>query len=136
MPGTKVSPLRTGVKWQESLENCINEETQMTAITSTDASSAMPKDIWSDLNWPALEGIVLRLQMRIAKAEREGKRGKVRALQRLLTTSLLPNVRQSNGLQVARGKTLLALMETYGEQINRKHEGSLASIGVVTSHNL
>jgi RNA-directed DNA polymerase len=53
----------------------------------TGAPSAKPDDIWSELNWPALEGIVLQLQMRIAKAEREGKRGKVRALQRLLTTS-------------------------------------------------
>jgi len=53
----------------------------------TGASSAKPDDIWSDLNWPALEGIVLQLQMRIAKAEREGRRGKVRALQRLLTCS-------------------------------------------------
>jgi len=53
----------------------------------TGASSAKPNDIWSGLNWPALEGIVLQLQMRIAKAEREGRRGKVRALQRLLTTS-------------------------------------------------
>lgn len=59
----------------------------MTAIISTGASSAKPKDIWSDLSWPALEGLVLRLQMRIAKAERDGKRGKVKALQRLLTTS-------------------------------------------------
>lgn len=59
----------------------------MTAIISTGASSAEPKDVWSDLSWPAFEGLVLRLQMRIAKAEREGKRGKVRALQRLLTTS-------------------------------------------------
>ena len=59
----------------------------MTANRSTGASSTEPKDIWSGLNWPALEAIVLRLQMRIAKAEREGKRGKVRALQRLLTTS-------------------------------------------------
>jgi len=69
------------------LENPINEETQMTANRSTGASSAKPDDIWQDLNWPGLEAIVLRLQMRIAKAEREGRRGKVRALQRLLTTS-------------------------------------------------
>jgi RNA-directed DNA polymerase len=59
----------------------------MTATLSTGAFSTKPKDVWSTINWPALEGIVLRLQMRIAKAEREGKRGKVRALQRLLTTS-------------------------------------------------
>ena len=53
----------------------------------TGASPAIPKDIWKDINWPAFEGIVLQLQMRIAKAERAGKRGRVRALQRLLTTS-------------------------------------------------
>lgn len=53
----------------------------------TGASSAIYQDIWQDLNWPVLEAIVLRLQMRIAKAERKGKRGKVRALQRLLSTS-------------------------------------------------
>lgn len=59
----------------------------MTAIVSTGASSAIPKDVWSELPWSALNGLVLRLQMRIAKAEREGRRGKVKALQRLLTTS-------------------------------------------------
>jgi RNA-directed DNA polymerase len=69
------------------LENHINGETQMTANKSTGASSTNPKDSWSALNWPVMKGIVLRLQMRIAKAEREGRRGKVRALQRLLTTS-------------------------------------------------
>lgn len=59
----------------------------MTATVSTGASSAMPKDVWSELPWSALNGLVLRLQMRIAKAERDGRRGKVRALQRLLTCS-------------------------------------------------
>ncbi len=59
----------------------------MTATLTTGASPAQSKDIWSELNWPALERLVCRLQMRIAKAEREGKRGKVKALQRLLTTS-------------------------------------------------
>ena len=53
----------------------------------TGASSAKPNIIWSKLDWKVLEGIVFRLQMRIAKAVREGRRGRVRALQRLLTTS-------------------------------------------------
>jgi RNA-directed DNA polymerase len=87
MSGTKVSPLRIGVKWQENMENRINEEMQMTATSSTGASSTEPKDIWSTLEWPKFNKLVLRLQMRIAKAEREGRRGKVRALQRLLTHS-------------------------------------------------
>lgn len=59
----------------------------MTAITLTGASSAELKDSWGTLNWPKLQKPVLRLQMRIAKAERERKRGKVKALQRLLTCS-------------------------------------------------
>lgn len=59
----------------------------MTGIAiSTGASSAKHLN-WSDLKWPALKKHVFRLQTRIAKAEREGKRGKVRALQRLLTCS-------------------------------------------------
>jgi RNA-directed DNA polymerase len=69
------------------LENHINEETQMAAIKLTGASSTTLKDIWPTLNWPKLNKHILRLQMRIAKAEREGKRGRVRALQRLLTCS-------------------------------------------------
>jgi RNA-directed DNA polymerase len=70
------------------MENCINEETQMTAIEiSAGASSEQQTDIWSSLNWQNIKKQVLRLQMRIAKAEKEGKRGKVQALQRILTCS-------------------------------------------------
>lgn len=42
---------------------------------------------WQDINWPQIEVAVKRLQMCIAKATREGRRGKVKALQRLLTHS-------------------------------------------------
>jgi RNA-directed DNA polymerase len=63
------------------------KKTQMTESISTGASSTKPNVTWSDINWPAMEGIVFRLQMRIAKAEKAGKRGKVQALQRILTTS-------------------------------------------------
>ena len=59
----------------------------MAATKLTGASSAMLNDIWPTLEWSKLNKHVLRLQMRIAKAERIGKRGKVRALQRLLTCS-------------------------------------------------
>jgi RNA-directed DNA polymerase len=70
------------------MENRINGETQMSAKrTLTGAASVMLKDIWPTLKWPKINKNVLRLQMRIAKAEREGKRGKVKALQRLLTCS-------------------------------------------------
>lgn len=63
----------------------MKEETQMTRVT-VGASSASNDD-WDALSWPKIKTQVFRLQMRIAKAEREGRKGKVKALQRLLTTS-------------------------------------------------
>ncbi len=80
-------PLRTGPNWRENLENLLYEETQMMVAQTTGASSTSPPDNWQTLAWPTIEAHVFRLQMRIAKAEREGRKGKVTALQRLLTTS-------------------------------------------------
>lgn len=65
----------------------MNEETQMTVEQSTGASSAKPSSSWQELPWPKIRAHVFQLQVRIAKAEREGKKGKVKALQRLLTSS-------------------------------------------------
>ena len=60
----------------------------MTAITLTGAASTCKTTLhWQDLPWQKLRTQVLRLQMRIAKAVREGRYGKVKALQRLLTHS-------------------------------------------------
>lgn len=53
----------------------------------TDASSALTAKTWDDLSWQKIDKQVTRLQMRIAKAEREGKKGRVKALQRILTCS-------------------------------------------------
>ncbi len=58
---------------------------QMT-VRSTGAPSGS-KQKWQDLDWTAIEAEVRRLQMRIAKATREGRYGKVRSLQWLLTHS-------------------------------------------------
>ena len=65
----------------------MNEETQMTVDLSTGASSTKHPSTWKGLPWSKIKAHVFRLQMRIAKAEREGKKGKVSALQRLLTSS-------------------------------------------------
>lgn len=51
----------------------------------TGASSASDK--WNSINWRSIEAEVYRLQMRIAKAVSEGRHGKVKALQWLLTHS-------------------------------------------------
>ena len=42
---------------------------------------------WHSIDWKKAHRAVRKLQVRIAKAEKEGKSGKVKALQRLLTTS-------------------------------------------------
>ena len=56
-----------------------------TAVSLTGASSASAK--WDSINWKNTKAEVHRLQMRIAKAVSEGRHGKVKALQWLLTHS-------------------------------------------------
>ena len=52
---------------------------------SSGASSATVQ--WTSIDWESIESAVFRLQLRIAKAAREKRWGKVTALQRLLTRS-------------------------------------------------
>lgn len=59
----------------------------MTVELITGASPTERDQSWQDLPWSMINAHVFRLQMRIAKAERESKIGKVKALQRLLTSS-------------------------------------------------
>lgn len=49
--------------------------------------------MWEQANWPQIEAEVKRLQMRIAKAVRESRWGKVKALQRLLTRAYMKTPR-------------------------------------------
>ncbi len=49
--------------------------------------ASSPTLTWDAINWRAVEKQVRRLQMRIAKATRERRWGKVKALQWLLTHS-------------------------------------------------
>lgn len=67
--GTKVSQRLTGTKWQDSLWNRTNGEKQMTTTESIGASSAnLDAKSWNKLPWLKINKLVLRLQMRIAKA--------------------------------------------------------------------
>ena len=59
----------------------------MTAMVKPLAGAASSKTLWNSINWNAVEVKVYRLQMRIAKAIREGRHGKVKALQWLLIHS-------------------------------------------------
>src|SRR5437660_1361263 len=64
----------------------IQETLQMTAGTPAGAVSHNLTD-WSAIHWLKAHREVRRLQARIVKAAQEGKRGKVKALQHLLTHS-------------------------------------------------
>lgn len=60
----------------------------MTAVSQPSAGAAPALSFeWSANNWRKIEGHVKRLQVRIAKATKEGRYGKVKSLQHLLTTS-------------------------------------------------
>src|ERR1022692_5304400 len=61
-------------------------KSQMNAEQFACASSATVEH-WDQIDWKRCERQVTRLQARIVKASREGRWGKVKALQRLLTSS-------------------------------------------------
>lgn len=67
------------------MENPWHEEKQMTALV---AGASSPSSIsWDTIDWKTAVQEVRRLQLRIAKAFREGKHGKVKSLQWILTHS-------------------------------------------------
>ena len=57
------------------------------SIPSLTGATSHDKMDWHNINWPKVHREVQRLQARIVQAELSGKRGKVKALQRLLTHS-------------------------------------------------
>lgn len=46
-----------------------------------------PKGAWNSMDWDKLQAVVRKLQARIVKAQKEKRYNKVKALQRILTTS-------------------------------------------------
>ena len=68
------------------MESILNEEKQMSGLVKQPGASSAGA-AWKAINWQIVQVQVKRLQMRIAKATREKRWGKVKALQRLLTCS-------------------------------------------------
>jgi RNA-directed DNA polymerase len=56
-------------------------------VDSSTCASSGKTSAWDEMDWSQCERQVSRLQARIVKATREGRWGKVKALQRLLTHS-------------------------------------------------
>ena len=59
----------------------------MTTVASPPIGASSARLAWEGIDWRSRDKHVRRLQMRIAKATREGRRGKMKALQWLLTHS-------------------------------------------------
>jgi RNA-directed DNA polymerase len=68
------------------LQNLSTGEKQMTTLQEVGAASGRTVD-WNGIDWSRAQQAVKRLQMRIAKAVRERRWGKAKALQWLLTRS-------------------------------------------------
>jgi RNA-directed DNA polymerase len=62
-------------------------EKQMNEIKKSCASTDQQWNTWDDINWLKCEIVVKKLQARIVKAHKEGRYGKVKALQWTLTHS-------------------------------------------------
>src|SRR6202020_1024136 len=60
---------------------------QMTVESRSTGAVPDEEEGWHTINWESAHRIVCRLQARIVKAIREGRWGKVKALQHLLTHS-------------------------------------------------
>jgi len=84
--GTKVSPLLSGLPSRENMINRHEDAKQMTTERSVGAASYISVH-WREIDWRSVNESVRRLQVRIVKAVETGKWGKVKALQRLLTSS-------------------------------------------------
>jgi RNA-directed DNA polymerase len=84
--GAKASPLLSGLSSRESMTNRPQDAKQMKTEQSVGAAFGIPSH-WREIDWRSVSGDVRRLQVRIVKAVETGRWGKVKALQRLLTTS-------------------------------------------------
>ena len=65
---------------------------------------AGPGKSWETIAWKTAQARTKKLQMRIAKAQTEGRRGKVQALQRLLVHSWMAKVLAVKRVTENRGK--------------------------------
>ena len=90
LPDAKAGRLPRGHSWRDNLDQSLYGGKQMTAMDVKAPDAGAPSraaQMWDHANWAHIEADVKRLQTRIAKAVREGRWGKVNALQRLLTRS-------------------------------------------------
>jgi len=89
----KMCPRPAGLYRKRMCRIDCNEGKQMTEMILSLSGAPEARELtWESINWKRAETYVNRLQMRIAKAFREGKHAKVKALQWLLTHAFYAKV--------------------------------------------
>ena len=87
---------------------------------------------WQSIDWQRAQREVRRLQMRIAKAVREGKRSRARALQRILTRSFYV---KSMAVKRVTGTARCPRAEsTFSRSVDRRYVGAIYGITAGPSH--
>jgi RNA-directed DNA polymerase len=89
---SKECPLLLGLESRENLKNLLMgakhmREVQEVKATNTNRAASNREADWHSIDWMKAEQAVRRLQARIVKATQEGRWGKVKSLQRILTHS-------------------------------------------------
>ena len=82
--------------------------------------------LWNSIDWKATESQVRRLQIRIAKAVREGRWGKVKTLQRLLSNSHSAKLLAVRRVTQNRGRNTPGVDGTIWQLPNQKWLAALA----------
>ena len=96
----------------------------MTAISITGAAPA--NNPWFTLTWKPMEKLVNRMQMRIAKAARAGRRGKVKALQWLLAHSFYAKLLAVKRVTTNKGKNTAGVDGEIWRTERQKMQGALS----------
>lgn len=79
-------------------------KTEKQRSSRKDGASVSPAGEWNSINWRTAKAVTKRLQMRIAKAAEEGRWGRVKALQHILTHSFYAKALAVRRVTSNRGK--------------------------------
>ena len=106
---------------------------QMTAPAGAPVDDAKK---WASIQWDRARSEVRRLQMRIAKAVKEDKWGRVKALQYMLTHSFYAKALAVKRVTSNKGKKTPGVTVCYGKAPEPDGKLFLACADVVIDHNL
>lgn len=92
------------------------------------------KGAWNSMDWDKLQAAVRKLQTRIVKAQKEKRYNKVKALQRILTTSFTAKALAVKRATSNKGKRTAGVDNIKWTTQAQKLEAAASLNGGVTSH--